>query len=105
MSAPISTQYDYVIAGGGLAGSVLARRLADKYPYASTLLIEAGGRPDGHPLIGPPLAAFAAHFSDLDWKYMSVPQKHLGGKPGYQGAGEYIQRARGWLFLMDLICS
>lgn len=88
MSAPNTTQYDYIIAGGGLAGSVLARRLADKYPSSSILLVEAGGRPEGHPLIGPPLACFAAHFSDLDWAYTSVPQKHLGGKSEYQAGGE-----------------
>jgi choline dehydrogenase-like flavoprotein len=94
MSAPTTTQYDYIIAGGGIAGSVLARRLADKYPSSSILLVEAGGRPEGHPLIGPPMAAFAAHQSDLDWKYMSVPQKHLGGTPKYLTAGRFIQCAR-----------
>ncbi|KAF8888747.1 hypothetical protein BD779DRAFT_1611207 [Infundibulicybe gibba] len=69
-------KFDYIIAGGGLAGSVLARRLADKYPSSSVLVIEAGGRPEGHPLIGPPMACFATHFSELDWAYFSVPQKH-----------------------------
>jgi len=92
MSTPTTTQYDYIIAGGGIAGSVLARRLADKYPSSSVLLVEAGGRPEGHPLIGPPMAAFAARLSDLDWKYMSVPQKHLGGTPEYLSAGGFIQR-------------
>jgi choline dehydrogenase-like flavoprotein len=90
MSAPTTTQYDYIIAGGGIAGSVLTRRLADKYPSSSVLLIEAGGRPEGHPLIGSPLAVYDAYLSDIDWKYMSVPQKHLGGKPRYQGAGMFI---------------
>jgi choline dehydrogenase-like flavoprotein len=88
MSAPTTIQYDYIIAGGGVAGSVLTRRLSDKYPSSSILLIEAGGKPEGHPLIGPPLASFAAHFSDIDWAYMSVPQKHLGGRSTYHGAGE-----------------
>ena len=85
-----TVQYHYIIVGGGVAGSVLTRRLADKYPACSILLIEAGGAPDGHPLIGPPLACFAAHFSDLDWAYMSVPQKHLSGKSIYMGAGESL---------------
>lgn len=80
--------YDYIIAGGGIAGSVLARRLADKYPTLSILLLEAGIRPEGHPLIGPPLACFAAHFSEIDWKYSTVPQKHLGGKIAYQAGGK-----------------
>jgi choline dehydrogenase-like flavoprotein len=49
MSGP-STAYDYVIVGGGIAGCVLARRLSDEHPSSSILVIEAGGRPEGHPL-------------------------------------------------------
>ena len=88
MSTPTATQHDYIIVGGGISGSVLARRLADKYPSSSILLIEAGGRPEGHPLIGPPLASFVAANSDIDWGYQTAPQKHLGGRTKYQGAGE-----------------
>jgi choline dehydrogenase-like flavoprotein len=80
--------YDYIIVGGGLAGSVLTRRLSDKYPNSSILVIEAGQRPEGHPLIGPPMACFGAHGSDIDWAYLSVPQKHWGNKPAYQAGGE-----------------
>lgn len=87
MAQQPNAKYDYIISGGGLAGSVLARRLADKYPSSSILIIEAGKRPEGHPLIGPPLACFQAHFSDIDWAYMSVPQKFSGGKPSYQAGG------------------
>jgi choline dehydrogenase-like flavoprotein len=82
-------KYDYIIAGGGIAGCVLARRLADKYPSASILLIEAGGRPEGHPLIDPPMACLAAHNFELDWGYTTVPQKNLGGNTIYQAAGMY----------------
>ncbi|WP_040892820.1 lycopene cyclase family protein, partial [Verminephrobacter aporrectodeae] len=39
--------YDYVIAGGGSAGCVLANRLSAD-PALSVLLIEAGGS-DWHP--------------------------------------------------------
>ncbi|HTN96169.1 MAG TPA: lycopene cyclase family protein, partial [Nordella sp.] len=41
-------RYDYVIAGGGSAGCVLAARLSED-PDVSVLLIEAGGG-DAHPL-------------------------------------------------------
>ena len=38
-------EFDYVIAGGGLAGCILAARLSED-PAASVLLVEAGGAPD-----------------------------------------------------------
>lgn len=41
--------YDYVIAGGGLSGVVLARRLADA--QHSVLVIEAGGDEEGNSLV------------------------------------------------------
>jgi choline dehydrogenase-like flavoprotein len=34
--------YDYLIAGGGTAGCVIASRLAEYLPYKRILLIEAG---------------------------------------------------------------
>jgi choline dehydrogenase-like flavoprotein len=88
MSEP-SKEYDYVIVGGGLAGCVLARRLSDKYSSSSILVVEAGGRPEDNPLIGPPLVSFGFQFSDIDWAYKSVPQKHLGGRPAYQTGGKF----------------
>ncbi|KAF8582561.1 GMC oxidoreductase [Ramaria rubella] len=84
-----NTKFDYIIAGGGLAGCVVTRRLADKYSDSSFLIIEAGGRPEGHPLLGS-LASYATHFTDIDWAYFSVPQKHLGNRAIYQTGGKVL---------------
>lgn len=80
--------YDYIVIGGGLTGSALTGRLAELQPGRSILLLEAGTDVAGHPLTGSPLACFGAHGSPLDWAYLTVPQKHLEGRPCYNAAGK-----------------
>ena len=75
--------YDFLIIGGGTAGCVLASRLLERQPTLSILIIEAGGDVTNHPHIYPPLEAAHLHFSDIDFKYFTVPQKHLDNKPRY----------------------
>src|ERR1700751_1588200 len=69
---------DYVIAGAGSAGCVLAKRLAES--GASVILIEAGG-PDRTRLVGHPGMIAIFHNvpqlkKRLDWGYYTVPQAH-----------------------------
>eukprot|EP01137_Pigoraptor_chileana_P020366 Opistho-2@82632 len=72
---PLSNDaYDYIIVGGGSAGCVLANRLSED-PNVRVLLIEAGGVASSDE-VKIPLAAQVLQRSDIDWGYMTVPQKH-----------------------------
>jgi choline dehydrogenase len=82
---------DYVIAGAGSAGCVLARRLAES--GASVILLEAGG-PDRTRLVRKPgmIAIFhnvPALKKRLDWGYYTVPQS--------AALGRRLPQPRGWV--------
>jgi hypothetical protein len=68
---------DFIIAGGAIAGCVLASRLRDKLPEASFLLVFDVS---GHAHVETPAEAALLRFSDLDGKYFTAPQTHLDGK-------------------------
>ncbi len=74
----MSKGYDFIIIGGGSAGSVLAGRLSED-PSAEVLLLEAGGS-DRHPFYHLP-AGFAKMTKGIgSWGWDTVPQRHMQNK-------------------------
>lgn len=70
----VDREFDYIIVGAGSAGCVLASRLSE-VQNSTVLLIEAGGT-DNKTEISIPLAYMTLQKSEVDWKSMTVPQKH-----------------------------
>ncbi|KAF7993306.1 hypothetical protein HCN44_006366 [Aphidius gifuensis] len=64
-------KFDFIIVGAGVAGPVIARRLADREPWWKVLLIEAG--PSEPTMTSFPGFAFNAVNSSLDWNYKTEP--------------------------------
>jgi choline dehydrogenase len=72
--------YDYVIVGGGSAGSVVASRLAAAAPGATVLLIEAGSDGRGVAQIVDPPQWTKLPGTALDWGYSYLPTGHVAGR-------------------------
>ena len=74
----MSEAYDFLVIGGGSAGSVIASRLSEN-PDVSVCLLEAGGS-DRHPFFHLP-AGFAKMTKGIgSWGWTTTPQKHMQNK-------------------------
>ena len=84
-------KFDYVIAGGGSAGCVLAARLSED-PRVTVCLIEAGGA--GRDIFIRAPAMVAAMVSGRprinNWALRTVPQPGLNGRRGFQPRGRAL---------------
>ncbi len=81
MLSPVAASYDFVIVGGGSAGSVLANRLSAD-PSNRVLVLEAG-RPD-YPwdvfIHMPAALTFPLGSRFYDWRYQSEPEPAMHGR-------------------------
>ncbi|KAJ8128428.1 hypothetical protein O1611_g5206 [Lasiodiplodia mahajangana] len=71
--------FDFVIAGGGTAGLVLANRLSE-VDHLRILVLEAGLDHSDEPRVRTPGLYSALFGTDIDWGFMTVPQENLDGR-------------------------
>jgi choline dehydrogenase len=87
----MAPQYDFVIVGGGSAGSALANRLSAD-PANQVLVLEAG-RSD-YPwdvfIHMPAALTYPIGSRFYDWKYESEPEPHMGGRRIYHARGKVL---------------
>jgi len=86
-----ATIFDYIIVGGGSAGSALASRLSAD--ATTRVLVLEAGRPDysWDPFIHMPAAlTFPIGSRFYDWRYESEPEPHLNDRRIYHARGKVL---------------
>jgi choline dehydrogenase len=75
----MTSRADFIVVGAGSAGCIAAAELARR-EAGSVLLLEAGPT-DNSPLVKMPFGlVWLMGSSKRDWRYVSTPQTHLGGR-------------------------
>jgi choline dehydrogenase len=80
--------YDVVIVGAGSAGCALANRVSAD-PAVSVAVLEAGGS-DERDMIRIPREFFNLWGTDVDWQYLSTPQKGTAGRTHVMPRGKVL---------------
>lgn len=84
-----SSNYDYVIIGGGTSGLVVANRLSELKDL-NVLVIEAGGSVYNNPNVTDTNAYGQAFDTDIDWAYETIEQKWAGETKQIVRAGKAL---------------
>lgn len=84
-----SQAFDYIVVGGGSAGSVMAGRLSEDAD-TSVALLEAGGKGDSWVVKTPAAAVAMLPTSINNYAFQTVAQKGLNGRRGYQPRGRCL---------------
>ncbi|KAG8527837.1 uncharacterized protein KY384_006753 [Bacidia gigantensis] len=100
-----SISYDYLIAGGGTAGLVLANRLTE-LPEITVGVIEAGNDKTNDTKVLTPLYMFDVQGDpEYDWNYTSLPQEALAGLPVPQARGKMLGGSSGINYMQTTFAS
>ncbi|OTB07237.1 putative GMC oxidoreductase [Hypoxylon sp. CI-4A] len=81
--------FDYVIAGAGTCGLLLANRLSED-PNVRVAVIEPGGDVRNNPNVTDVTAFTRALGTEIDWQYTTTPQSKAGGREITFHAGKAI---------------
>jgi choline dehydrogenase len=88
---PVTSQYDFVIVGGGSAGSALANRLSAD--AGTRVLVLEAGRSD-YPwdvfVHMPAALAFPIGNRLYDWRYRSEPEPYMNGRRVFHARGKLL---------------
>ncbi|KAL4257348.1 GMC oxidoreductase family protein [Pleurotus pulmonarius] len=81
--------YDFIIVGGGTAGSVLANRLTED-PNTKVLVIEAGGSNEGVLASIVPFLGVSLPNTEVDWNFTATPQESMFNRTFHYARGHVL---------------